>query len=156
MDMVENLADLFLSSKGRISRKTFWIGVGALVAWSILVFIVLWSALGASLVQTFLGRLVGFPFELATIYFGYNLAAKRFNDRARPLICAAAGAGVAAVKSLLDLVRITGDPLTQTWLDELFILAGTGIALWYFLELGLMRGTVGPNDHGEDPEPERA
>lgn len=153
-DMAKDLADLFLSPKGRISRKTFWIGVGGLIVWSILVFVVLWSIFGPSLVQTFLGRLVGVPFELATIYFGYNLAAKRFNDRSRPMICAQAGAGIAAVKSLLDLFRITGEPLMQTWLDQLFVLAGTGIALWYFLELGLMRGTVGPNDHGEDPERE--
>lgn len=149
-----NLTDLFLSAKGRISRKTFWIGAGVLTGWSILVFVVLWSVLGPSLVQNFFGRLVGFPFTLLTIYFAYNLVAKRFNDRARPIACAQIGAGVAAVKSLLNLFRITGDLHAQTWLDQLFVLAGSGIALWYFIELGLMRGTAGPNRHGEDPEAE--
>ena len=57
-----------------------------------------------------------------------------------------------AAKALLDLLRITGGLHAQTWLDQLFVLAGTGIALWFFFELGLMRGTVGPNAHGEDPE----
>lgn len=147
-----DLAALFLSPKGRISRKAFWIGAGLLTAWSILVFVMLWSLFGPSLIQTFLGRLVGFPFTLLTIYFTYNLAAKRFNDRARLPVCAQIGAGVAAVKSLLDLFRITGDLRAQNWLDQIFILAGTAIALWYFIELGLMRGTVGPNEHGEDPE----
>jgi uncharacterized membrane protein YhaH (DUF805 family) len=148
----KDLAGLFLSTKGRISRKTFWLGVGALVVWSIVVFVVLWSLLGPSLVQNFLGRLVGFPFTLLTIYFAYNLAAKRFNDRARPIINAQAAAGVMTVKALLDLVRITGDVRATNILDTLFLLAGTGIALWFFIELGLMRGTVGPNEHGEDPE----
>jgi uncharacterized membrane protein YhaH (DUF805 family) len=149
-----NFADLLLSPKGRISRKTFWIGVGVLIGWSIVVFVVLWSVLGPFLIQNFFGRLIGFVFTLATIYFGYNLTAKRFNDRDRPIICAQAGAGLAAVKSVTDLVRITGDLHSQNFLDQLFVLAGTGIALWYFIELGLMRGTVGPNAHGEDPEPE--
>lgn len=147
-----NLTDLFLSPRGRISRKSFWIGAGLLVAWAALVFIVLWTVLGPGLIQNFLGRLVGFPFTLLTIYFTYNLAVKRFNDRARPMICAQAVAGFFAVKALMDLVRITGDLRTSNWLDQLFILIGTGIALWYFIELGLMRGTAGPNDHGEDPE----
>jgi uncharacterized membrane protein YhaH (DUF805 family) len=147
-----NLAYLFLSPKGRISRKTFWIGAGVLVVFSILLFIVLWSILGPSLIQNFLGRLVGFVFTLPTIYFGYNLAAKRFNDRDRPIICAQVGAGAAALKAFLNLFRITGDPHVQNWLDQLFVLIGTAIALWYFIELGLMRGTVGANPHGEDPE----
>jgi uncharacterized membrane protein YhaH (DUF805 family) len=147
-----NLTALFLSAKGRISRKTFWIGVGLLIAWAFVVFVVLWTVLGPSLIQNFFGRLVGFPFILLTIYFAYNLAAKRFNDRERPIICAQAVAGVAALKSMLDLVRITGDLHTQNFLDQLFVLAGTGIALWYFIELGMMRGTVGANAHGEDPE----
>lgn len=149
-----NLTDLFLSSRGRISRKAFWIGAGLLVAWAVLVFVVLWTVLGPSLIQNFLGRVVGFPFTLLTIYFAYNLAVKRFNDRARPIICAQAVAGFFGVKALLDLVRITGDLQTSNWLDQLFILIGTGIALWYFIELGLMRGTVGANAHGEDPEPQ--
>jgi uncharacterized membrane protein YhaH (DUF805 family) len=149
-----NLAALFLSPKGRISRKTFWIGVGALIVWSIVVFVVLWTLLGPSLIQNFLGRLVGFPFTLLTIYFAYNLTAKRFNDRGRPSINAKAVAGLMVAKSALDLFRITGDLHARTWLDQLFVLAGTGIALWFFFELGLMRGTVGPNAHGEDPEAE--
>jgi uncharacterized membrane protein YhaH (DUF805 family) len=69
-------------------------------------------------------------------------------------MCAQIGAGLAAVKSVTDLVRITGNLHSQNFLDQIFVLAGTGIALWYFIELGLMRGTVGPNAHGEDPEPE--
>ena len=149
-----NFADLFLSPKGRISRKTFWIGVAVLVGWGLIVFVVLWSIFGPFLIQNFFGRLVGFVFTLATIYFGYNLTAKRFNDRGRPIICAQAGAGLFAVKSVTDLVRLTGDLHSQNLLDQLFTLAGTGIALWYFIELGLMRGTIGPNAHGEDPEPE--
>ena len=153
MDLA-NLTALFLSAKGRISRKAFWIGAGLLALWTFVAFVVLWSIVGPSLIQNFFGRLAGFPFVLLTIYFGYNLVAKRFNDRDRPAICAQAVAGIAALKSALDLVRITGDLHRQNLLDQLFVLIGTSIALWCFIELGMMRGTVGPNAHGEDPEAE--
>ena len=150
---IANLTSLFLSAKGRISRKTFWIGAGLLVGWALVVFSVLWTVLGPSLVQNFLGRLVGFPFVLLTIYFGYNLVVKRCHDRERPIVFAQAVAGIAVLKSLTDLVRITGGQHAN-WLDQLFILVGTGIALWFLIELGLMRGTVGANAHGADPEGE--
>ena len=128
MDPVE----LYLSSKGRISRKTFWIGAGGLIIWGIAIFVVLWAILGASLIQNFLGRLVGFAFTLPTIYFAYNLAAKRFNDRDRPIICAQAGAALAVIKSITDLVRITGNANAQTILDQLLLLAGTGVCSLVF------------------------
>src|SRR5688572_8210133 len=102
MDLA-NLTALFLSPKGRISRKTFAIGVGLLIVWAFVVFALLWTLLGPRLIQNFLGRLVGFPFTLITIYFAYNLVVKRFNDRARPLICTLAVAGVAVLKSVTDL-----------------------------------------------------
>ena len=146
------LHNLYLSPRGRISRRTWWIGVIGLAVWSIAIFIVLWTLIGPNLIQNFFGRLAGLPFTLLTIYFAYNLAAKRFNDRNRPIICAQLGAGFVALKSLLDVPRITGDLHAQTWLDQLFLLAFTGVALWYFIELGLMRGTIGANPHGEDPE----
>ena len=150
MDLAK-LTAFFLSAKGRISRKTFWIGVALLTVWAFVVFIVLWTIIGPSLVQTFLGRLVGFPFVLLTIYFAYNLIVKRCHDRERPIIFAQAAAGVAALKSLTDLVRITGGQHAN-WLDQLFILIGTGIALWLLIDIGLTRGTLGANAYGDDPE----
>jgi len=38
-------------------------------------------------------------------------------------------------------------------LGGIFALAGFGIALWAFVELGCLRGTVGPNRFGPDPLP---
>ena len=79
-----NLTDLFLSSKGRISRKTFWIGAGLLVVWSILVFVVLWSILGPSLIQNFLGRLVGFAFTLLDDLFRLQSRREAFQRSGSP------------------------------------------------------------------------
>jgi uncharacterized membrane protein YhaH (DUF805 family) len=147
-----NLAYLFLSSKGRIGVSTFWLGVGALVIGYVAVFLVLWLIFGAFLRQNFLGRLIIFVLDLATTYFVYNLTAKRANDRGRPVICAQIAAGVFAVWYVTALVGITGNT-SQNSLDEFFILAGTGVMLWYLIDLGYLGGTPGPNAHGENPEP---
>jgi uncharacterized membrane protein YhaH (DUF805 family) len=151
-----SFTDLYFASRGRISRKTWWIGVAGLIVWNIIVFFVLWTMFGPSLFLTFVGRLFNFVFNLLNIFLAYNLAVKRFNDRERPIINAQAVAGFWGFKSVTDLFRITGDPWAQNWMDQLILLVGTGIGLWYFIELGCMRGTVGPNAHGEDPVPEAA
>ena len=45
---------LFFSTQGRITRTTWWIGIAGLVVWNVVVFLVLWSVLGPSLVVNFL------------------------------------------------------------------------------------------------------
>lgn len=148
-----NWTDLFFSSTGRVGRKGWWLGVLGLVLWNFIVFYLLWTIFSDGMFRSFLGRLVTLPFNLLTIYVTYNLAVKRFNDRGRSPLGAQAVAGFWGFRSLLELVGITGDPWQQNSLDTIFLVIGTAIGLWYFIELGCMRGTVGPNPHGEDPVP---
>jgi uncharacterized membrane protein YhaH (DUF805 family) len=146
-----NLRHLYFSTDGRISRQTWWIGIGGLLVLNIVLFMLLWSLIGASLILNFFGRLIWFAATLLAIAMSYHLAAKRFHDRNRSELNAKVVAGGWALKALLDLFHITGDPATTTSLDTAFLLAGTAAALWYFLELGCMPGTTGANDHGADP-----
>ena len=142
---------LFLSAQGRIARSTWWVGIGGLILCDLLAFLVLWSVLGPSLVLNFFGRLVWFCVIAANIYASYCLSAKRFQDRNRSALNAKLVAGIWAAKALLDLFRITGSATVPTALDEFFVLAGTAIALWYFIELGWMEGSAGRNDYGDPP-----
>jgi uncharacterized membrane protein YhaH (DUF805 family) len=142
---------LLFSADGRITRRTWWIGIGCLVAWNLVVFLVLWSMFGASLVLSFFGRLIGFGFTLLTVYAFYCLSAKRFQDRNRSALNAKVVAGLWAAKAALDLVHITGNVAAASTLDQSFLLLGTAIGLWYFIELGWMDGTPGPNRYGPDP-----
>ena len=147
--MVNIVADLFLSTAGRITRSSWWIGIGALVVVNLVLFFVLWTILGPSLIANFFGRLVGLCVTAFNIYAVYCLSAKRFQDRDRSALNAKVVAGIWAVKAVLDLFRITGDLGDPGTLDQLFVLAGTGIGLWYFIELGWLEGTPGPNRYGE-------
>jgi uncharacterized membrane protein YhaH (DUF805 family) len=149
--MIIDLAiQLYFTTRGRISRATWWIGIGGLIAWNLVVFLVLWSIFGPNLVLTFLGRLISLCFIAMTIYASYCLSAKRFQDRDRSSLSAKIVAYAWAAKALLDLFHITGNAVPNT-LDQLFVVAGTGIGLWYFIELGWMEGTAGQNAYGEAP-----
>ena len=142
---------LFFTTQGRITRNTWWIGIAGLVVWNLVVFLVLWSVLGPSLIVNFLGRLVSLCFTALNIYASYCLSAKRFQDRNRSALNAKVVAGAWAAKAVLDLFHITGDLGVPNSLDQLLVVAGTGIGLWYFIELGWMEGTPGPNDYGQAP-----
>jgi uncharacterized membrane protein YhaH (DUF805 family) len=147
--LVDTTRHLFLSTAGRITRSTWWIGIGALVVLNLALFFVLWIILGPSLIVNFVGRLVGLCVTAVNIYAVYGLSAKRFQDRDRSALNAQIVAALWAAKAVLDLFRITGDLGDPGALDQLFVLAGTGIGLWYFIELGWLEGTPGPNRYGE-------
>ena len=57
----------------------------------------------------------------------------------------------ALVVVLTNAVGITGNPLNQNALDYLFGIATLVVGIWSLVELGCLRGTVGPNQHGPDP-----
>jgi uncharacterized membrane protein YhaH (DUF805 family) len=147
--LVGTARHLLFSTTGRITRSTWWIGIGALVVLNLVLFFVLWSILGPSLIANFFGRLVGLCVTVVNIYAVYCLSAKRFQDRDRSALNAKVVAGIWAVKAVLDLFRVTGDLGDPSALDQFFVLAGTSIGLWYFIELGWLEGTPGPNRYGE-------
>jgi uncharacterized membrane protein YhaH (DUF805 family) len=55
------------------------------------------------------------------------------------------------VIALTDVAGLTGNPLAMNSLDYLLGIIGLGVGIWSFVELGCLRGTVGPNQHGPDP-----
>ena len=147
--MIAVATSLFFSTAGRITRSSWWIGMGALVVFNLVLFFVLWTILGPSLIANFFGRLVWLCVTALNIYAVYCLSAKRFQDRDRSELNAKVVGGIWAVKAVLDLFRVTGDLSDPGSLDQLFVLAGTGIGLWYFIELGWLEGTPGPNRYGD-------
>ena len=54
---------------------------------------------------------------------------------------------------LRGLERASGE---DTMVGMVLALAQLGIFIWLIVELGCMRGTVGPNAYGEDPLPPKS
>jgi len=138
---------LFTSFDGRINRAKYWIGSIALAVISIVFGILIASLFG----MTTLGAILIALVTLALFYPAYAIAAKRFQDRDKPGQTALYGLVPVLLVNFLQLFGMTGtpeQPNTLGWISSLVMLA---VGLWFLVELGILKGTTGPNRYGPDP-----
>lgn len=139
---------LFTSFEGRINRKPYWIGVIILVAISLAVTLLLALTVGTQ-GRSFL--ILTFVIQLVFLYPSAALLVKRLQDRNRPAWFAALILVPIILQAITNLVGITGDPMSQGMLDYLFAAWILIVGVWFFVELGCLRGTIGDNQYGPDP-----
>jgi len=130
---------LFTSTVGRINRAKWWIGVIILAVISIV--------LGWFLRTIPLAVLV---LQLVLFYPAYAVHAKRFQDRGR---AGSLGLVMPALGVLSQLLVILGvfnptEPGGLYWVYSLVMLA---VAIWYLVDLGILKGSTGTNEYGADP-----
>ena len=138
---------LFTSFDGRINRAKYWIGSIALAVISIVLGLIVGALFGPTTVGTILIALI----TIALFYPVYAIAAKRFQDRDKPGMTALYGLVPVLIANLLQLFGLTGtpeQPNTLGWIASLVMLA---VGLWFLIELGILKGTTGPNRYGSDP-----
>jgi uncharacterized membrane protein YhaH (DUF805 family) len=138
---------LFTSLDGRINRAKWWAGMVILAVLNIVIGYIIISLFG----MNFLGRLLSFLIGLVFLYFSYVVSAKRFQDRDKPGIMAAYGIGALVVTGLLGALGLTGDPAHPNALGWICTLVNLGVGIWFLIELGILKGTPGPNRFGGDP-----
>ena len=142
-------SDLFTNFAGRIGRKRYWLGVFLLIALAIAVTAVLFSV-GTALQDTAFAYLAFF-IQLAFLYPATALMVKRLHDRNRPDYFVAFMLGPLILKFLADLLDRIDNHLNVNALDYLLGAIIFLASLWFFIELGCMRGTIGENKYGPDP-----
>ena len=138
---------LFTSLDGRINRAKYWAGVIIVV---VAMLILQWIAV-AIFGMGFLGRLITFIIGLIALYPLYAVAGKRFQDRAKPAMYALIGVALGLLYQLLGLFGLAGSPGSPGALDYILGIAGIAVGIWYLIELGILKGTSGPNQYGSDP-----
>ncbi len=121
---------LFLSHEGRISRQPFWIGVAIMF---VVQFVV------SSVVGT---GIIGSLISLALIYPTLCVYIKRCHDRGK--------SGWWVLLLFLPVVTIVFMFMDASLfvVPVVFIL---GVTVWWIVDLGILKGTDGPNDYGPDP-----
>jgi uncharacterized membrane protein YhaH (DUF805 family) len=140
---------LFLSVAGRIPRYRWWIGTLAVSAFVLFVFLLLLAIFGVGFVRsTANGRAAMFVLQLLWLYPYYCLSGKRFQDRAKPASFALIWIGPQLLSLLLDNLGLTGIPSLMEYALATFNFV---VGIWFLVELGFLRGTVGPNRYGPDP-----
>jgi uncharacterized membrane protein YhaH (DUF805 family) len=133
---------LFTNFEGRINRKPFWMAVLVLI----LVSVVLQFT-----IMSIAGQTVALIVSLLLLYPNYALSIKRWHDRNRPDWMLQA---FYALLVIIILMQLAGLDRTGTEPTTLFLIVGAVFliaAIWLTVELGFLRGTAGPNDHGPDP-----
>lgn len=139
---------LYLTSDGRIGRQDFWMGVLGFVVVDIIIILIVALLFG---MNSGASRVILFIVQLVLAYPAYNLLGKRFQDRDKPAMYAGIIIGINLVLQLLGLFGLTGDPAAPNFLGTIFGLISLAIGIWVLVELGILRGTVGPNQYGPDP-----
>lgn len=138
---------LFTSFDGRINRAKWWAGLVALAIISLVLGFLVFQLFGLS----FFGRLLNFLISIALLYPAYAVCAKRFQDRDKPGNMALYGLGPLLLVSLLQLLGLTGDPAQPNAVAWVCVLVWWGVVIWFVIELGILKGTPGPNRFGGDP-----
>jgi uncharacterized membrane protein YhaH (DUF805 family) len=147
------LSQMLFSFQGRINRKPWWLVGLAVMVTMVVVLIVtaMFGGVGISsddpmgIIAT-LGVMAIFFFLLIIplIWIGLALGAKRLHDRNKSawwLIL------FYLVPGILDTI---GNHLGDIP-SLVFSIAAFALSIWGLVELGFLRGTVGPNQYGPDP-----
>lgn len=141
-----DFAYILTSTQGRIPRSQWWAGLVVLV----IIAVVLGLIIGWVFGPTVIGIIATLILQIILIYPAYALSAKRFQDRNKPGGLALIGIGLGILQTLARLVGLSNpfDPTAVDWILNIALLI---VGIWYLIELGILRGTIGPNTYGPDP-----
>ena len=133
---------LFSSFEGRISRKTFWIGIAVLIVAELAVYLI---------AEPLQGDRLSAIADLAFIYPEFAIAVKRAHDRDLPIWILVAFFGGEAVLDLLTVLEMSGSSERPSVMSLFIAVPFTVLLVALLIELGFRRGTIGPNQYGPDP-----
>jgi len=136
------MTQLLFSFQGRLNRKPYWltnIAVGVII----LVAIAIVMVGERRFAEAFLTMAILIILYLPLFWVSLALGAKRLHDRDKSawwLALIYLGPGIASG---------IGDQMDS--MGFVLHLVAFAITVWAFVELGCLRGTVGPNRYGPDP-----
>lgn len=150
-----DVQQLFLSTNGRISRKTWWLGTLVMIVASIVLYFVL-GLVGLGLTSAW-GPLIAYAI---LVYPAIALGTKRRQDRdnngmdykifmgVSALLTVLQAFGIGATRTDLGngMVMMMPDP----WMQGVQLVVGL-FGLYMLVQLGFLKGTPGPNSYGPDP-----
>jgi len=146
-----NLGNLLFSFEGRINRAKYWLAVLIYVVASVIV-AMFGIALGQdSIAVALLNAIVG----IGSFISGIMVGIKRLHDRDRSgwllLVFYIVPGVLVALALLLGIWGVASQSMGSMATASVLCLVAFGIGVWAFVELGCLRGTIGPNRYGPDP-----
>lgn len=148
-----NIVKILTGFDGRINRAKFWFGLVVLVVLALAIQLVLQNIVSLGLAQL-LGMII-------MIYFAASLYTKRLQDRGKPMMPWLAI--IFAPGVLLTVMQLSQIGFQTISIEGAQASVPTGIlgylviglvfvvSVWAIVELGVLKGTQGPNAFGPDP-----
>ena len=142
------MSQLLFSFSGRLNRKPYWLTT-LVIFLIVIVLVTLAFVLGGAGLMT--GDFSGLGILLVilaiayipVLWIGLALGTKRLHDRNK------SGWWLLLFWFLPAALQAAGDRIEG--LGIVLSLAGVAISIWGLVEIGFLRGTVGPNQYGPDP-----
>jgi uncharacterized membrane protein YhaH (DUF805 family) len=146
-----SLGQFLFSLEGRISRSQFWLKWFLPV---LAIHIVLWIiiAIGAAADSTTAATtffVLWVLFCLATLWPSVAVMVKRIHDRNKTGWLVLAYWIPAGLQTLLFVAGASDNAAGM-----ILNLITAAVGIWFFIEFGCMRGTIGANQYGPDPVPQ--
>jgi uncharacterized membrane protein YhaH (DUF805 family) len=143
-----SMSQLLFSFSGRLNRKPYWLTTLCLILVLLVLITVVFVVGGASILSGDLSGLGAMIIILVLLYIpllwiGLALGAKRLHDRNK------SGWWLLLFWFLPAILQGAGEQIDG--IGIVLTLAGLAISIWGLVEIGFLRGTVGPNQYGPDP-----
>lgn len=144
---------LFRAIEGRISRKQYWIGSLLLFLAMMIIVLIVASFHGTEAPGHANGASRSAEMLITALILAVSvpLVVKRLQDRNKSPHYAWLLYGPALISAIGDKVGFTGTASELNMLGYALALFNLIIGIWFFIELGFLRGTPGPNGYGPDP-----
>ncbi len=142
------LADLLFAYRGRIGRAQYWLVVAISIAFFVLVIGAAMTTGSESVV--FAAGLAAYA-PIVAVAIGAGI--RRLNDRNKNPYWLAVFYGLPAVLPFAAALFAgdDGDPENLPLAASMLMYVSFGVTIWALVELGCIRGTIGPNPYGPDP-----
>jgi uncharacterized membrane protein YhaH (DUF805 family) len=143
---------LFRAIEGRISRKQYWIS-SLMLFLAMMIVVLIVAAIGTEALGHANGAVRGAETLITTLMLAASvpIVVKRLQDRNKSPHYAWLLYGPALISAIGDKVGFTGTAPELNMLGYALALFNLIIGIWFFVELGFLRGTPGPNGYGPDP-----
>jgi uncharacterized membrane protein YhaH (DUF805 family) len=143
-----SMSQLLFSFSGRLNRKPYWLTVLVMVLILVVVLVLAFALGGAGLMTGDFSGLGVLLLILVLAYIpllwvGLALGVKRLHDRDK------SGWWLVLFWLVPAVLQTAGDRIEG--IGIVLTLAGFAISIWGLVEIGFLRGTVGPNQYGPDP-----
>lgn len=139
---IMDLKSLLFSFDGRINRAKWWLAVLIYVIAAIVVTII---ASIVTAIVPIVGIVLFVIYGIVALISGIAVGVKRLHDRGK------SGLWLLVFYLVPGALSGIGMFSGSEAIYMLLSLIGTGISIWMLVELGCLRGTVGPNEYGPDP-----